>query len=181
MSDFSGSIDHANGLGNLADELAEAWDEDGDGVPENNGAEKHEIPYIKNAAALQDPSLFDPNDGSGRKPGPKLTQTSPVISKISPNLAYASTSQRYSRKKFQAHEEDDLYGSDTEDIASISSLLEARIAAIESLACWSSESQFSDVDPIVGRVANSLKDLGSLSILENGASRLVIHLKPRIG
>lgn len=180
MSDFSSSIDHANGLGNLADELAEAWDEDGEGVKENNEVEKQEIPYIGKAAALQDSSLFDHDDGSGRNYGPKLTPTSPVISKMSPYLAYTSTSQRYNRKKSQAHGEDDLYQSDTENIARISSLLDARMAAIESLASWSSESQFGDVDPIVGRVANSLKNLGSLTVLEDGASRLDIHLNTRI-
>lgn len=178
VSDFGGIIDHVDGLGNLADELAEAWDEDGEGEQEDSGSglriDRGGILFNGDTTASQFLNQCDsPDMASGTKTPPFLS----VAPKSSLSAMKHSSRQKHSQNKSQYDGPDYLDEFDLEDVASIPSSLEARIATIESLARWGTESSCNDADMIVRQVAESLKDLGSQSSLENGAMRLVSPLE----
>lgn len=163
--------DQGNGLGNLADELAEAWDDDGQGEPEEGGVGVQ----VDGADAVQNGLLLDVSEGLGHSCNMDTTAelvTSPVWR--NPSSPSSSPTKRRSRPKhhrqFSRYGESD-YGNGSDAEGDKDTPLSARMAVIESLARQGLESDGGDPDPIVQRVANSLKDLGSQSGLENGATR----------
>ena len=78
---------------------------------------------------------------------------------------------KHRRKDSQYDGSDYGENSELEDAAGISSSLEARMATIEGLARRGTETNGSDADGVIKRVADILKDLGSQSGIENGATR----------
>lgn len=161
---FGGVPDQGNGLGNLADELAEVWDDDGQGGPEEGVLE----PKIDGSDAVQN-GVGDScqNDAAAAEP-----TTSPIIR----NLFSPSSSPTKRRTRPKHHRQSSRfgefdYGSGSEAEGDKNSPLSARMVELESLARQGVESNGRELDPIVQRVANSLKDLGSQAGLENGATR----------
>ena len=153
-------LDQGNdGLGNLADELAEAWEDDGQGEPEEGGLE----PKVEGTHAIP----------KGVGDLCKIDTTAEVVtSPIWTNPS--SPSKRQSRPKhhrqFSCHDEPD-YGNDCDGEGDKDTPLSARMVEIESLARQGVENNGTQPDPLVQRVASSLKDLGSQAGLENGATR----------
>ena len=152
-----------NGLGNLADELAEVWDDDGQGEPEEGDSELK----VDGIDAIQ----------NGPKDSCKIDLTaeledSPIWKKSS--SPSSSPTKRRNRPKhhrqFSRCSKSD-YGGAFDAEADKETPLSAQMADIESLTRHGVESNGSEPDLVVQRVANSLKDLGSQASLENVATR----------
>ena len=162
---FGTTIESGNGLGNLADELAEAWDEDGE--EEHTEADVSQNPRPRNGHnAPSSPPYLEINDstsnGIASSPLPQQSEHS-----LSPTKPSFRTKHRRKTSQYDGSD----YGSDPEETEGISPSLEARMAAIEHLARRGTEANGSEADTIIQRVAESLKDLGSQAGVENGASR----------
>lgn len=153
---FSAAQDGGNGLGNLADELAEAWDEEGEEEIEPRSPDAQFIGHKDLANGhITLPLLASPSSISNGFPG------------RSPNkLAFRS---KHRRKQSQHGGSD--YDSDLEEVDGISPSLEAQMAAIEHLAGYGTEANGNDTDNVISRLAESLRDLGSQSGMESGTSR----------
>lgn len=161
---FGTAQDGGNGLGNLADELAEAWDEEGEEEVETRSPDVQldGAGNLVNGHATS-PLLASPSSVSHHIPSASL----PFQESSSPTKP--ASRSKYHRKKSLYGGSD--YGSDPEEVDGISPTLEARMAAIEHLARRGTEANGSDADNIISRVAESLRDLGSQSGIENGTSR----------
>lgn len=154
---FDDLVDHsnANGLGNLADELAEAFDEEDDSqIQLGDGASE---PLHDRAEAIHYDQLKEnehPTIGNGDQQGHRLP-VRPATSDLSlspPKHPYPAKDTRKTSK----YDGSD-YG-DNSDMDIFSPSLEARLAAVESLVRRGTEANGSDADEIVQRVADSLKD-----------------------
>ena len=167
--------ERANGLGNLADELAEALDEqDGNGYELEDGGREtlyDRTKAISHDQLKDDERAFFSNATQERH----AVSVSPVRQATSDEIALGppktSSCSRHIRKNSQYDGSDYGNDSDLDDTRGVSASLEARLAAVESLARRGTEANGSDVDEIVQRVADSLNDLGSQAGVENGARR----------
>ncbi|CAI6335879.1 unnamed protein product [Periconia digitata] len=165
------------GLGNLADELGDVWDEDdemadGEFGDELDGSDNEDnigvalehdgsagADAVANADHVRDSGAAVPSSPPSR--GSKAT--------LSPGLATkVKRHQRYHSLYDGSDYGDD---SDLEAKEGISPALEARMAAIESLVRRGTEENGSTTDGVVKRVVEQLRDLGSQIGLENGATR----------
>ncbi|KAI9849594.1 MAG: hypothetical protein M1838_000104 [Thelocarpon superellum] len=164
-SDLDGTAVGVDGLGSLADELADDWDE------EDEGADEME---------LEAPSSTSRRDGHDGHPRPPRDSGVDVAS--SPGgkddddgmRTPSPTAHRPThRRKVSMYDGSDYGNESDEERSGISASLEARLAAIESLARRGTESNGIKTDDVVDRVVRSLKDLGPQSNLENGATRLI--------
>lgn len=160
---FGGVADQGNGLGNLADELAEVWDDDGQGEPVEGASELKVDGIDAIANGLGFSCKIDAAAG---------LESSPISR--NPSSPSSSPTKRRSRpqhhRQFSRYSESD-YGGSFDAKGDKDTPLSAQMADIESLARQGVESNGSEPDPIIQRVANSLKDLGSQASLENGAAR----------
>lgn len=160
---FSTGVDSGNGLGNLADELAEAWDEDEEEHTEANISDNIELLNGHNAPSTPNLEINDSmSNGIASSPIPQQSEHS-----LSPTKPSFRTKHRRKTSQYDGSD----YGSDPEETEGISPSLEARMAAIEHLARRGTEANGSEADTVIQRVAESLKDLGSQAGVENGASR----------
>lgn len=154
-----GEATASNGLGNLADELADAWDdeegEEEDGEPDMNFQE------VEGEAQETRDSGVDVHS----PPSPKSTTL------IIPMNGHRRTRSDYDGSDYG--EESDL------DSPGITPGLAARMDTVESLARRGTEDNGTDSDGVIKRVINGLKDLGGQSGVEGGASRYVLTLAPR--
>ncbi|KAL8702383.1 MAG: hypothetical protein Q9201_004449 [Fulgogasparrea decipioides] len=174
---FAGAIDETDGLGNLADELAEAWDGgDGQGQEGCNAVTPYEINGLPNGCGDQHgrPMLEMQHDFSNKIP--KISQHEANDSRsLSP--PERSTPLRHQRIPSKVSDYDGSEFGDNSDLdgaEGISASLEHRLAAIKSLARRGTESNGSGGDKIVTRVAETLRDLSSQAGVETGASRSVL-------
>lgn len=165
---------NANGLANLADELAEAFDEeDKDG--HELGDEVPETLYDRAEAIRHDQKKENEHSIFGNC-SPKDQSISALPVRQATSGLYLSPPKqslrsRHTRKNSQYDGSDYGDDSDLDDTHCIPPSLEARLSAVESLARRGTEANGSDADRIVQRVADSLKDLGSQAGVENGATR----------
>lgn len=173
---FDGGGDD-NGLGNLADELGEIWDDDEDGVDGEFG-EELELPQDEYAeigtAIAHDGSagLDNAVNVNGVRDSGVAMQSSPSTQHgLSPDAA-AARARKHNRQRSLYDGSD--YGSDTDfDNEGISPAMESRMAAVESLARRGMEENGSASDQVIKRVTEQLRDLGSQIAIENGATRHV--------
>jgi hypothetical protein len=152
MDMFGGGGQAANGLGNLADELADAWDdEEADEEPD---MEFQEMPAEVEAT---------------RDSGIDLAESQANVNKV----AHLSPQPNGKGHKRQGSEYDGSDYGEESDLESpgIPAGLVARMDQIESLARRGTESNGSDRDHVVKRVVDGLRDLGSQSGVEGGATR----------
>lgn len=175
---FDDSVDSANGngFGNLADELAEAFDEDdenghqlGDEVSET----LHDRAEVIRQDQWKENERLTVGNANQKKQTIAISPTRQATSDLSLSPPKYSLRSRHARTNSQYDGSDYGDDSDLEDTQGISSSLEARLAVVESLARRGTEANGSDADDIVQRVADSLKDLGSQAGVENGATRLI--------
>lgn len=154
---FSSGGAPGNGLGNLADELADAWDdeeEEDDEEPDMNFQE------------------------GGKMEGGEPTRDSGVDVDSSPrkteNLAPPINGVNGHRRIRSEYDGSD-YGeeSDLDSPGILPPGLVARMDLVESLARRGTEESGSERDGVVKRVIDGLKDLGGQSTVEGGASRYV--------
>lgn len=168
---FGGVPDQGGGLGNLADELAEAWDDDGHGELEEGGfgVQADALDAVPNGPLELSEGLRNPIDTI--ETNAELA-TSPICGKPSnPSLSPTKRRRRPKHQRQLSRYGGSDYGHDSDLDEDVDTPLLAWMAAIENLARQGLESNGSEPDPIVQRFANSLKDLGSQSGLENGTTR----------
>ena len=165
-------LDSGNGLGNLADELAEACEDDNNDDADGGGVQET---ACKGHTPMQQYSRksLQKNGGSGCRepPEPSGLLLSPIKQPVR---------SRHRRKDSHYDYSDFEEDSELLDLTGIPPSLEARLAAVESLACRGTELDGGEGDIIVQRVADSLKDLASQSGLEQGTTRqaLIIYHPP---
>ncbi|KAL9094015.1 MAG: hypothetical protein Q9165_003685 [Trypethelium subeluteriae] len=183
---FSGSASGGNGLGSLADELADAEDDvyDEDEEQEGYGDEvglqspqspngTYDFPRSRNSGAGIDSSAI------GIALSTSSAVTTPVSKDkdmlLSPDAAPGRSNARGSRhRRVHSVYDGSDYGDDSDLEASegISPGLEAKMAAVESLARRGSEENGSPTDEVVQRVMAGLRDLGDQTGVEGGVTRL---------
>jgi hypothetical protein len=143
-----------NGLGNLADELAEAWDDD---EAEEDDPDMNFQEAVKETEEIRD-------SGIDVAAAPEKTAQKPA------SLTPPGNSRSHRRKGSEYDGSD--YGEDSDmDSPGIPPSLVSRMDMVESLARRGTESNGTDRDGVVHRVVESLKDLGGQSGVEGGATR----------
>jgi hypothetical protein len=154
----------SNGLGNLADELADAWgdeeedaeDDEYDGEPEMNFQEVKE----------------EADGGQTRDSGVDVT-SSPVEGSLKPSGLFPPTGGKGHRRQPSEYDGSDYGGDSDLESPGIPPGLVSRMDMVESLARRGMENNGTDRDGVVKRVIEGLKDLGGQSGVEGGATRCV--------
>lgn len=160
--DFSAET-NGGGLGNLADELADAWEQEEEGYDYASGQEM-------GAAGSQQMDHSDEEDGYIQSARDMRAQSSIVDSPDRRNRLRATQLRQHRRK--ESHYDGSDYGNDSDlDEADISPSLEMQMADIESLARRGIENNGSESDHVVQRTVDALRDLGGQSGIENSAMR----------
>ncbi|KAF2110044.1 hypothetical protein BDV96DRAFT_615388 [Lophiotrema nucula] len=175
---FDGGAD--NGLGNLADELGDFYDEDEE-MAEGEFDDELELPQDDTngiGVALDHDGSYGVDSGHGvngvRDSGVAMPSSSPSQDSkatLSPQTI-RQNSRRHQRQRSMYDGSDYGDDSDLEANEGISPALEARMAAVESLARRGLEENGSSSDQVVKRVVEKLRDLGSQTGIENGTTRL---------
>ena len=172
-NDFEGAIGVEQGLGSLADELAEAWDEDG-----GSEEEASEIQVDGESQVYNDDFIsrdqFPRNDHDATNTNGNSLKSSILQPQQNGSLDLKSikpTLRSKHRRKPTEYSGSD-YGSDSdyEDGNGVLRSLDTRISTIERLAHQAPTYADTDKD-VCKRVADNLKDLGSQAGVENGARR----------
>ncbi|MCJ1409219.1 hypothetical protein MMC19_003297 [Ptychographa xylographoides] len=164
-NDFGGSGDARNGLGSLADELAEGWDEDGE---------------VEDGSSMM---LSEDRGYDGQVPTPASPQFdhSTIGLALSPLHEQPNGSLSPPKKSFRSRrlgKPSDYDGSDYGEGSDfegtrISPSLDTRMAVIESLARQGAASTEVEANGVFFRVADSLRELGSQASVESHATRYV--------
>lgn len=187
----------ADGLGNLADELAAWGDGDADGDEYGYYEEEEESGFVAADPNNAESCPFDGgtngalSHGAGAASGVNgsATRDSGIDVASSPprmdtardhGVAKAQRPQQHQqhRRIHSAYKDCDYGGGGAEEgdlklADGISAELEARMAAVEGLARRGAEENESAADAIVARVVERLRDLGSQAGVEGGATRYV--------
>lgn len=161
--DFSAEANGA-GLGNLADELADAWEQEEEGYDYASGQEM-------GAAGSQQLDHSDEEDGYIESAHDMRALSSTVDSPDRRNRLHATQLRQHRRQ--ESHYDGSDYGndSDLDEAADIPPSLEMQMADIESLARRGIENNGSESDNIIQRTVEALRDLGGQSGIENSAMR----------
>jgi len=167
--DFSGAADvGVGGLGNLADELADAWEEEEDGYGYASGQEASRA-GSQQMGHSDGEEMYMQSVHSVRSRSPSL---SPERDSLHPsrNKHRANHLRQHRRQESQYDGSD--YGPDSDlEETDISPALESQMAEIESLVRRGIENNGSENDRVIQRTVDSLKDLGGQSGIENSAMR----------
>lgn len=188
---IDGGGDGGGGLGSLADELADAWEEEEGGYgygygytsgQENNDGDGDGNGQIDDSqyhnARSDGEDEYDNNMGGGggiRTPssGYSVDQHNSLHPpRTTKNRNGGGAAQRHRRHESQYDGSDYGNDSDLED-ADISPSLEGQMAEIESLARRGMENNGSENDHVIKRAVEALRDLGGQSGIENNAMRYV--------
>ncbi|KAL2853148.1 hypothetical protein BJX68DRAFT_52285 [Aspergillus pseudodeflectus] len=157
--DFGAAAEGGGGLGNLADELADAWEEDDGGYGYASGqdaAPSDSQPLERMTTRTPSPGYLSDRD-SLQPPRPRLR----------------NGTNRHRRHESQYDGSDYGNDSDFEEAADMSPGLENQMAEIESLARRGLENNGSESDHVIDRAVLALQDLGGQSGIENNAMRLI--------
>ncbi|OJJ03202.1 hypothetical protein ASPVEDRAFT_72930 [Aspergillus versicolor CBS 583.65] len=157
--DFGATTEASGGLGNLADELADAWEEEESGYGYASGQE----------AAPSDSQPLEPI--RTRTPSPSYSSGRDSLQPPRPKVRNGNNRHR----RYESQYDGSDYGndSDLEEVADMSPALESQIAEIESLARRGLENNGSENDHVIDRAVTALQDLGAQSGIENNAMRLI--------
>ena len=172
---FEGAREDSGGLGNLADELGEWGSEEEEMASEFE--EELEQPH-ENVTSIGTAVEHDGSTGvqnmvnlNGVRDSGVAMQSSPSTQSratLSPSAAIRTKKHNRQRSLYDGSD----YGEDSDlENEGISPALEARMAAVESLARRGMEENGSASDEVVKRVTEQLRDLGSQIAIENGATR----------
>ena len=158
----------SGGLGNLADELAEAFDEDEE--PLQEALSESQTAQLGNSVEILSRQKYH-RDPSVTMPSP--SSLSAPHSPISPPRW--ETRAKHQRMKSQY--DGSQYGNDggLEPIDGVSPGLDLQLADIETFTQRGSEANGSDMDQVIQLFADCLTGLPSQSRVENGVSRYASH------
>jgi hypothetical protein len=165
VSIFSSGGVANEGLGNLADELADALSDDGD------YDEASQAPDI----TLETDEAEAPQSVEGQRDSgvDVASPTNGISHKRNDSLSAPAMNGRGHRRPGSEYDGSE-YGSESDlDSPGIPPSLVSRIDAIESLARRGAENTGGPTDGVFKRVTDSLRDLGSQSGVEGGATRLI--------
>ncbi|PLB45083.1 hypothetical protein P170DRAFT_416002 [Aspergillus steynii IBT 23096] len=166
--DFGGAADMGGGLGNLADELADAWEEEEGGYGYASGQEMEHVP-----GASQRPDRSDTEDEyhmANRTPSSGYSSERGSLHPPRPKTRNGANRHR----RHESHYDGSDYGNESDlEEADISPSLESQMAEIESLARRGIENNGSENDHVIQRAVEALRDLGGQSGIENNAMRLI--------
>lgn len=154
-------------MGSLADELAEAWDSEDEieeVVPVPQGDSEEALCNGGLQQQTEEQPDYSHDTGSGTPSNSNPQPAAP--GSLSPSKFVPRSKHRRQDSYYDGSD----YGDDSH-ATGISPSLEARMATIESLARRGTESNGSEADSVIQRVADLLKDLSSQSGVENSASR----------
>ncbi|PGH19206.1 hypothetical protein AJ80_04177 [Polytolypa hystricis UAMH7299] len=180
-ADFTAEADSgAGGLGNLADELANAWDEDEDDEEEEeidvSGFQNaHDNGFSDHMGDNEDgsyiESMHDMGIGIGSGPSQRELESSPKTLQL-PKQKSRQTQPRHRRNESMYDGSDYGNDSDFEDQGDLPPSLEVRIAGVEDLLRWSTGGNSSTSGAVESFIDN-LRDLGGQSKIETNATRLI--------
>ncbi|KAJ5278728.1 hypothetical protein N7478_004100 [Penicillium angulare] len=161
--DFSADTG-GGGLGNLADELADAWEQEEDSYgyasgQENSRAGSQQLDH----SDVEEAYLQSVRDMRSQSP-----PDSPARNRLRSNQ-----SKQHRRQESQYDGSDYGNESDLDEVADFSPALEAQMADIESLVRRGIENNGSENDLVIQRTVEALRDLGGQSGIENSAMRLI--------
>jgi hypothetical protein len=155
----------SNGLGNLADELADAWDSE-------EGEEHEDVEPDMNFQEVKE----EGDSGQTRDSGVDVT-SSPVEGLQKPLGLSPPTGGRGHRRQRSEYDGSDYGGDSDLESPGMPPALVARMDMVESLARRGMENNGTDRDSVVKRVIEGLKDLGGQSGVEGGATRYIsLHI-----
>lgn len=165
----------SNGLGNLADELAEAWDDVGE-VPRMQSSVTH---IEENGAAVgldvhRGRPTFEIHHDMGFGLQIACDGANDNRSLSPPKQPVSSRPQRKTSNTSDYDGSDYGDNTDFEIVEGSSASLEHRLSAIESLARRGTEANGSGSDEVVIRMAQSLRDLGFQAGVETSATRYAL-------
>ncbi|KXH46612.1 hypothetical protein CNYM01_12257 [Colletotrichum nymphaeae SA-01] len=178
ISYASGGMDGGNGLGNLADELADAFSDSGDegeyyeeetNNDENNGSGTPNI-NVEEATfeGIRDSGVDVASLGEAGGKGKNF------------NLGPPPAAQRGHRRSGSEYDGSE-YGSESDlDSPGMLPSLVAKMDAVESLARRGTESNGGPTDGVFSRVTEGLRDLGSQAGVEGSATRQVQDGSPAV-
>lgn len=160
--DFSAGTG-GGGLGNLADELADAWEQEEDGYGYASGQE--------NTPAGSQQMVQSDGEDTYMQSNRDVRSGSPSADSPARNRLRAPHLRQHRRQ--ESHYDGSDYGndSDLDETADISPALESQMADIESLARRGVENNGSESDLVIQRTVEALRDLGGQSGIENSAMR----------
>lgn len=163
--DFSTADTAGGGLGNLADELADAWEQEEEGYGYASGQENGRTGSRQGQSDGEDAYLQSVRDMRTRSPSADFSPERGTKNKL------RSAHLRYHRRQ-ESHYDGSDYGNDSDlDESDISPGLDSQMADIESLARRGVENNGSESDHVIQRTVEALRDLGSQSGIENSAMR----------
>ncbi|KAF4451931.1 hypothetical protein F53441_5250 [Fusarium austroafricanum] len=156
-----------NGMGNLADELADAFSDSGDEGDYTDGDANSDMFGPEGNAQGHDhiDEIEDTEDnGSPKKLGGDRARTT--------NLTLLSPRRKHQRQT--SNYDGSEYGSESDlESPGMPPGLVSKMDAVESLARRGTENYGGPADDVFRRVTNALRDLGSQSSVEASASRLI--------
>ncbi|CZT51311.1 uncharacterized protein RSE6_12438 [Rhynchosporium secalis] len=153
----------SNGLGNLADELADAWQE---------GEEEEDEEDFEPDMNFQEGCDEDrePTRDSGVDVTTSPVQDPPKSANLTPPTPMLGRGHKRQPSEYDGSD----YGGDSDlESPGMPSGLVARMDMVESLARRGTENNGTDRDDVVMRVIKGLKDLGGQSSVEGNATRLI--------
>ncbi|KAL2074537.1 hypothetical protein VTL71DRAFT_8315 [Oculimacula yallundae] len=155
----------SNGLGNLADELADAWEE---GEEEEDEDYEPDMNFQEGGDENREPTR-----DSGVDVASSPVQAQPKSANLTPPIMMLGTVGRGHRRQPSEYDGSDYGGDSDLESPGMPPGLVARMDAVESLARRGAENNGTDRDGVVMRVIEGLKDLGGQSGVEGNATRLI--------
>ena len=173
-SGFGSVLDLGNGLGSLADELAQAYsdEEEGETGEDVSGNQVGEIGYSRNGHMEEEEEGTMSEHRGNLQHGMPSSQIAQSTYNTATPKQPASSKHRRQQSRYNRSIGSDH--SDLEEPEGFPPSVIAQISAIESLAVEATATNDSEADAVIERVAESLKDLGSQSGIENGITRYVV-------
>ncbi|KAF7897100.1 hypothetical protein EAF00_005328 [Botryotinia globosa] len=184
--DFSSSVDGVgmdvlgsaqnggNGLGNLADELADAWSED------EGEMDEADLNFQSTAPTESDNEDAEEDKNAVRDSGVDVTSPKKQHKAMNSNSTLTPPTAGHGRVHALGHARSPSeydgsdYGGDSDlESPAFGPALLARMDMVEGLARRGTENNGSQADGVVKRVIESLKDLGGQSGVEGNTTRLV--------
>lgn len=170
FGDFTGGAEaNGGGMGNLADELADAWEEEDDGYGYASGQEMSRAGSQQLGQSDGEDAYLQSVRGM-RARSPSVSSERDALH-LSRNNNRTSHLRQHRRQESQYDGSDYGPDSDLDEASDVSPALENQMAEIESLVRRGIENNGSENDHVIQRVVESLKDLGAQSGIENGAMR----------